>query len=360
MLVVDQVLSRALSLGASDIHLAQRDNQITVRFRVEGRLSGDTQIDDGETSKVMARIKALAKLVTYRGDVPQEGRLHTRLGSVEARVSIIPILGGERAVIRLGIPAATDWLPSQLGLGEDTTTRLETALGNISGVILFTGPAGSGKTTSAYACLRYLLREPDARSIVSLEDPVECEMQDVAQSQIDPDRGYDWSTGMKAILRQDPEIMFVGEIRDSETARIVFQAAMTGQLVISTMHARSTADAIRRLLDMNVPAHHVRSCLDFLSCQRLFPTLCECQSVREPKTSDRCTRCHGTGYSKRVLLAELLPPVEGELARTVVADASASDIQTAALQSGLQALSTLEAEAVEAGLLRHHPMPKQK
>lgn len=327
--VLDRLMAGAALVGASDVHLELSDNTITLRWRVQGQLVELAKIPDGKSTQVLSRIKALARMVSYRSDVPQEGRmtLATTSGQVEARVGTLPLVHGERVVIRLAGKQAVQWLPEDLGLPPEAIDRLFAALQQASGVVLITGPAGSGKTTTAYACLRHLIsNQCRTRSIVSLEDPVESEIVGVAQSQISISTGYSWADGLKAVLRQDPEVLLVGEIRDDETARVVFQAAMTGQLVISTMHARSTADALRRLLDMQVPVHHVRSALDFLICQKLLtaaPILAESEPASDQASTSAATRT-------RLLQVELLPLIEGELAQALLNNAGSRELEAIA------------------------------
>lgn len=340
--VVERLLQAALSEGASDIHIEKTGAGVQLRWRVHGNLVDLGTCLDGKTTNILGRIKALARLVTYRHDIPQEGRIVWADRSLEARVGTLPTLHGERAVIRLVNQRAHAWLPEQLGLSPAILSRLQAALEAPSGVILITGPAGAGKTTTAYACLRYLLgRTEFPRSLVALEDPIEAELAGVSQSQINPAIGYTWSDGLKALLRQDPEVMLVGEIRDAETAAIVFQAAMTGQLVISTMHARTVSDALRRLLDMHVPVHHLRSALDFLLCQRLAPARCmTCQGQATEQVS-QCLDCGGKGFCGRTPQAELLPVIEGELAEAIQAGAGSIELQRAAHSQGMQPLAIL-------------------
>ncbi len=348
--VVDRVLQAAVAVGASDIHFDSTPAGIAVKWRVAGSLIGVCEIADGKSTSILGRIKALARLITYRYDVPQEGRLVLADQKLEARVGTLPTLHGERAVIRIVAKQTHDWLPSQLGLPETTLLRLVSSLQAYSGVILITGTAGSGKTTTAYACLRQILSDLALRrNVVTLEDPVEAELAGAAQSQINPSVGYDWSAGLKALLRQDPEVMLVGEIRDAETAAVVFQAALTGQLVISTMHARSTADAIRRLLDMQVPIQHMRSALSGLICQRLVRRLCPSCHGSLHSASPVCEACLGVGFSGRVLLSEMFPNIEGQLARVLQQDADSSTIHASAQSLGMQSLAKQAAQEVARG-----------
>ncbi len=365
--LVDRVLSAAIEARASDIHWDMLADESIVRWRIDGCLLDIGAFAIGKTSSVAARIKSVAGLLTYRSDIPQEGRMVISGSSIEARVGTLPTLYGERIVIRLAKATAKDWRLVDLGMPKPAEDRLRTALTFSSGVILITGPAGSGKTTTAYACLREIvgsiqspnsLRQP--RAIVSLEDPIEQSIQGIAQSQIHASIGYTWSAGLKAILRQDPEVMLVGEIRDIETANIVFQAALAGQLVISTMHARSAADALRRLMDMQVSPHHLRSGFGLLICQRLMrglPVQTEAaanqENVGESALSGKSFR------DSRILLAENLPAMEERLARLILQDADTLVLQEAAIAAGMNSLWQQSQSLRDRGVINEDEIQRQ-
>ena len=366
--VVDRILQAAVTHGVSDIHLDAQGKAggVSLKWRIDGNLLAAGNLPEGESTSIVARVKALARLITYRYDIPQEGRMIFGEQALEARVGTLPTLHGERVVIRLIAKQTCEWLPEQLGLPNDILTAMRGQLRSDSGVVLIAGTAGSGKTTTAYACLRAVLQDAaPQRSVVTLEDPIEAELAGACQSQINQAVGYDWSDGLKALLRQDPEVTLVGEIRDAQTAAMVFQAAMTGQLVITTMHARSAADALRRLLDMQVPPHHLLSGLNLLLCQRLLRGACaDCRNEQRPSGSngdshhelregsqslDRCATCGGSGYAGRVLLAEQLPPLEGELARTLWQSVDTRSLARISQSLGMRTLDTLTTEAARAG-----------
>jgi type II secretory ATPase GspE/PulE/Tfp pilus assembly ATPase PilB-like protein len=347
--VVDRILKSAVAANATDIHLELNRDQTLLLWRVDGTLIDLGSVPNGHTTSILNRIKALARLVTYRSDIPQEGRLIVPEYQLEARVGTLPTLHGERAVIRLATGREKLRSLRELGLTEAALNQTRQAIHSASGVILICGPAGAGKTTTAYACLRELANENLApRSLVTLEDPIEIEFPGAAQSQINPSVGYDWASGLKALLRQDPEVMLVGEIRDAATAAVVFDAAVTGQLVVTTMHARSAADAVRRLLDMQIPPHHLLSGLNLLMCQRLLRAACVCQrleSLVKGEVLAPCPTCGGSGYTGRFLLAEVFPKIEMELARALMADTNTKQIESIAQAAGM---STLLQQATEA------------
>lgn len=373
--LVQRLLQAAVEVGASDIHLEVAAAEVSLKWRVMGCLLPIASVPDGEQTKILGRVKALARLITYRHDIPQEGRMQLPNQAVEARVSTLPTLHGERAVIRLVASRTQNWQLSDLGLPPATHQQLSHGLRRASGVLLICGTPGAGKTTTAYACVREVLQAASQlRSIVSLEDPIEVEVPGVAQSQVNPAVGYDWTSGLKALLRQDPEVVLIGEIREADTAAAVFQAALAGQLVITTLHARSAVDALRRLMDMQVPAHHLRAALNVLVCQRLVPKRCtECQAtyasasaqhdsqsevqLSPPQLSPlqsvtgRCTTCGGSGTQGRLLLSECLPPIEGELARVLLQAADVTTLRAAAQAQGMRTLSTLAREYSEQGII---------
>ena len=333
--ITDRLLITASENGASDLHLDSLADGLVIRMRSKGLLSTLANVPYGQTSQVIARIKSLAGLLTYRTDVPQEGRISLASGT-DARVCTLPTLHGERLVIRFSVSQTQQWQLEDLGLPTCVLNRLERSLDAASGVVLVCGPAGSGKTTTAYAILQKLANADSTirRCLVSLEDPIEQVIDGVSQSQIQPSVGFDWASGLKAILRQDPEVMLIGEIRDAETARIVFQAAATGQLVVSTMHARSVADAVTRLIDMDVPKHQILSALLLLIAQRLVRSNANSNSNRD-----------------RVLLVEELPKMEAQLREAILSEGGAEQIETAAIAQGMRPLRDLAMESLERGEL---------
>ena len=331
--ITDRLLQTAAENAASDLHLDAQVDGLIVRMRSKGILSILANIPFGQNSQVIARIKALAGLLTYRTDVPQEGRIRLASGN-DARVCTLPTLHGERLVIRFSISQTEHWRLEDLGLTTGVLNRLKQSIDAASGVILVCGPAGSGKTTTAYAIVQKLA-QADAtirRCLVSLEDPIEQVIDGVSQSQIQPNVGFDWASGLKAILRQDPEVMLIGEIRDADTAKIVFQAAATGQLVVSTMHARCTADAVTRLIDMDVPKHQLLSSLLLLTAQRLVRSNSSSQSNRD-----------------RVLLVEVLPKLESELREAILSEGGSEQLELAAVSRGMKPLRALALESLERG-----------
>ena len=235
---VDELLAAATELGTSDVHVQPTGDGLDVRWRLDGVLQTVGVFPRGEAADIVARLKVLAELLTYRTDVPQEGRIRRPASSVEMRVSTFPTLHGERAVVRLFAGGGGFSYLEDLGLPTEIHASLRELLAETSGALLITGPAGSGKTTTAYAALREVVRTAGCqKSIVSLEDPIEVAVDGVAQSQVQVSAGFDFLTGLRSLMRQDPEVIFVGEIRDRITAETAFQASLTGHLVQTTFHA---------------------------------------------------------------------------------------------------------------------------
>lgn len=358
---VDLLLPAARASGASDVHLQPTADQLEIRWRIDGVLQPVGSFPRGTVADVIARLKVLCGLLTYRNDVPQEGRLRDGNSDVEMRISTFPTLFGERAVIRLFSSPQQFLYPADLLLPAEIENSLQRWLQETSGVAIVSGPAGSGKTTTIYACLRELVRGGVGKSIVTLEDPIESALVGVAQSQVNPAAGFDLPIGLRSILRQDPEVIAVGEIRDRETAETVFQAALTGHLVLTTFHAGSVATALGRLLDLGIEPYLLRSGLRGLLCQRLLRRLCVCAvpaatadaflnlDVTAAKVAQGCEACRETGYRGRTVLAEALPPLEGELATALLARSDARRLEALAREAGLVPIWQRALSAVESG-----------
>lgn len=360
--IVAYILRAACEARASDIHFTVGADELNVLWRIDGVLQQVAMLPRTLAPNVIARLKVLAELLTYRTDVPQEGRLRDSSADVEMRLSTFPTLYGEKGVVRLFANSEQYRWPVELGLPDDLLQELLSLLHETAGAVLITGPAGSGKTTTAYACLRELQREADGgKSLVSLEDPIESVLTGVSQSPVNRTVGFDYATGLRSLMRQDPDVILVGEIRDRETAETVFQACLTGHLVLSTFHAGSSAEAISRLGDMGIEPYLLRTGLRAIVCQRLFRRLCECAEWTSDETaklgfdvprvriSKGCDRCAGTGYSGRLILAELLHPDGNEVGRAIIERREASEIQERAIQSGFVSVSERALSAISAG-----------
>jgi type II secretory ATPase GspE/PulE/Tfp pilus assembly ATPase PilB-like protein len=302
-------------------------------------------------------------MITYRTDIPQEGRIRGSPGEVEMRISTFPTYFGERAVIRMFGGSGEYQRIDDLGLPDEIRATLLALLDETSGAILFSGPAGSGKTTTLYTCLRELVAASrGGRSVMTMEDPIEVIVPGVAQAQINPPVGFDLETGLRSMLRQDPEVIAVGEIRDLATAEVSFQASLTGHLVLCTFHAGSAAGVIGRLSEMGIEPYVITSGVRAIVCQRLVRRLCECAratadpaellglEVRRARIAVGCDICRGTGYRGRISLAEILTPSNHEISQAIRTRADVNQLETVALKSGMTGLHERARLTVEAGV----------
>ncbi len=360
--VVQRVLATGQQLGVSDVHFQPDAQGLELRFRIDGVLQVAAHFPATVAPNLIARLKVQADLLTYRTDVPQEGRIRSPQSNVEMRVSTFPTLYGEKAVVRFFSGPARYERLEDLGLPDDVMATLPRLLADTSGAIFATGPAGSGKTTTLYACLREIAAASGGgRSLVSLEDPIEVPVAGVAQAQVNSSVGFDLATGLRFMMRQDPEVIMVGEIRDRATAEAAFQATLTGHLLLSTMHAGSAAEAIGRFLDIGIEPYVLRSAVRTILCQRLVRRLCDCARpsneadarlglpVSEVRLPVGCDACRGTGYRGRILLVEMLTPERTELGRAILSRSDASTLERLAIEGGMVTRWQRACAAVEAG-----------
>jgi len=298
--VVSELIRRAEAAGASDIHLQMTgpETGAAVAFRLDGVLTPVTQLPPEVAERVFGRIKFLARLKTYQESLPQDGRINRADSGAQhdLRVATYPTVTGEKIVLRLFQQAAVASL-GELGFPPDTTADLERFLAGQSGLLLLTGPAGSGKTTTIYACLRHLAA-PGGRHIITVEDPVEQVLPGVMQTEVNEARGLTFAVAARHLLRQDPQVLVLGEIRDDETANLAVRAALTGHLVISTLHAGSCQGVFERLLLMGPDAHAVTSAVEMVLNQRLLRRRCAACA------GEGCAACLATGYRGRLPVVE--------------------------------------------------------
>ncbi len=365
--VVQLLLDHARESRASDLHLVPNaKKQLDVLCRIDGLLHPVACIESAAPN-IVSRLKVLAELLTYRTDLPQEGRIrNTGTGAetpVEMRVSTFPTVHGEKAVVRLFAGSSRFLKLDDLRFPEDVLSQCIEWLAQPQGVLLVSGPAGAGKTTTLYAALRQIqLQSLTPRSLCSLEDPIESLVPGVAQSQIQPHAGFTYEVGLKSLLRQDPEVLMVGEIRDKVTAEIVFQASLTGHQVLTTFHAGRAAEACGRLLDMGIEPYIIKSGLLGVLGQRLVRTLCSCHRestdpadllgwpVQRAGVAVGCPECGMTGYKGRMPLVEALTPRHGTIGSALLRRADVHEIDQAAIAAGMVPLQQRAAQAIEAGL----------
>ncbi|MBC8380806.1 MAG: type II secretion system ATPase GspE [SAR92 clade bacterium] len=321
--LLNAILAESLKEKASDIHIEPYEKESLVRFRLDGVLSTVLKPSVQITPLLISRIKVMSKLDIAEKRLPQDGRMSVKLGgrSIDLRISTMPSSHGERVVMRLLDKDAGKLQVDDLGMPKDTSDQLDDLIRRPHGIILVTGPTGSGKTTTLYAALQQMDRQ--GRNIMTVEDPVEYDLPGISQTQINLRAGMTFARGLKAILRQDPDVILIGEIRDGETAEIATQSSLTGHLVLSTLHTNTAAGAITRLQDLGVDSFLLASTIRGILSQRLLRRLClSCRKPVEPNEFNRellglevgkaiyeaggCPKCNSTGYAGRQALFELV------------------------------------------------------
>jgi type IV pilus assembly protein PilB len=301
------IVSQALHARASDIHVEALEHKTVIRIRVDGVLQILQVPIAVEHERIIARIKILARLDIAEQRIPQDGRLSVGLNytrpDIDCRVSILPTLHGEKAVVRL-LPSPTTALDlGLLGLHAPQLAHFADAIAQPDGLILVTGPTGSGKTRTLYSCLNQL--NTSGRNVCTIEDPIEIRLAGVNQIAYHPKAGLDFNGIIRALLRQDPDVIMIGEIRDAVTAELAMQAAQTGHLVLSTLHTRGALASIQRLRSLGIASDVLRACLRCVSSQRLARQICYACHAEE--SIDGCLQCGGTGLFDRIGIHEVLP-----------------------------------------------------
>lgn len=325
--VVDYVLAQGVLHGASDVHFDPYGDALVVRYRLDGLLHDVARLDASVKRQLTARLKVVSRLATYKRSIAQEGRAAARIAgrTVDFRFSSIPTIHGEKVCVRIFDPAKSIFALDALGMSADTLNTFQRMLMQPQGMILLTGPSSSGKTTTMYASLNFLReKRKNLSSIATVEDPVEYDLQVVNQTQVNTNAGLTFAGALRTVLRQDPEVIMIGEIRDSETAAIAVQAGLTGHLILSTVHARSAAGVLLRLIDLGVEPYLLASSVTGVLSQRLVRTVCgSCAKPYIPApdeqahfglrgddrfaAGDGCGACSGTGYTGRTGIFQLLP-----------------------------------------------------
>ncbi len=359
--LVNEILCEAIDARASDIHLEAQASGMKIRYRIDGVLQ--TQPTPPAINRfqaaIVSRLKIMARMNIAEKRKPQDGRIKVKVKGreIDIRVSIIPMLNGEGVVMRILDKDAMTFSLSSLGLEPDTYEQFQKLIDRPHGIILVTGPTGSGKTTTLYSCLQEI--KDEGTKIITTEDPIEYQLEGINQIQVNPKVGLTFAASLRSILRHDPDVILVGEIRDLETAENAIQASLTGHLVFSTLHTNDSAGAFVRMIDMGVEPFLVTSTLEGVMAQRLVRTLCpKCREPYMPSVEELpddfpveqfvksgqplyravgCRHCRGTGYRGRLGIFELLVPDE-TIRRLAAERAPSNQIQQAAIQKGMRTL----------------------
>jgi general secretion pathway protein E len=330
--LVDELLAKAVDTGASDIHFEPTGSDLIVKFRLDGAMNTVESLPKAVSDNVISRLKVLGGLLTYRNDVPQEGRMEINNGHtniIDRRLSVFPTIYGQRAVVRIFYQNSELTDLGKLGFAPEIYAALKQITYANQGVLLVTGPAGSGKSTTLGTVLRHIQKQFPGKSIVTLEDPVEIRLDGVTQVQITPFGPMTFPTALRSLLRQDPQVLMIGEIRDAETAKIAIEAGLTGHLLMSTMHSGSAASAILRLLEMGIEPYQVTSSISAVLNQRLVRRLCDkCkkQTTAGNYESAGCDNCFGTGFKGRMLIAELVR-LDSQLRKAILARTDTDEME---------------------------------
>jgi type IV pilus assembly protein PilB len=367
----NELLKLAIQMGSSDVHLEPRPTGLLPRYRVDGSLRSGQELPVDLTQPIISRFKVLANLDITESRMPQDGRFRARYGTrtFDFRVSTLPGIHGEKVVLRLLDHSSLVTDLQKLGFSQRDKVQFESMLERSHGMILVTGPTGSGKTTTLYAALA--CTQDDEKNIITIEDPVEYELAGVNQSNVQSDIGFTFASALRAILRQDPDVILVGEIRDEETADVAVRAALTGHLLLSTLHTNSAVATITRLQDMNVPSYLIASSLTGVLAQRLARMNCRYCREEIPQSDVRrdewsqffdlphnapmhigkgCEKCNGTGRRGRVALVEILD-VGPKLRKAIMGGQEASSLRQAAKEEGLRTLRDDARDKILAGIL---------
>ena len=369
--LVNDILFRALQLRASDIHVHPYESKIQIRYRIDGILYDTLSLNKNVLPLIISRIKVMAGMDIAERRMPQDGRCSVRLGQreVDLRISTVPTSFGERSVMRLLDKSTGLFTLDELGLSGEDLNKFDSLLTRSHGVIFVTGPTGSGKSTTLYACLNRI--NSAEKNVLTIEDPIEYQLEGISQIQVASKKGMTFATSLRHVLRQDPDVIMVGEVRDIETARMAIQSSLTGHLVFSTLHTNDSAGAVSRLLDLGVEPYLVSSSLIAIIAQRLVRKVCQdCKEPVKPtlnelrelglgeKVSDLegeffvgkgCEKCFQTGYRGRTGIYEMMM-INEETQNLIYKRESAGKIKRYALDTGLKTLRMDGARKALAGI----------
>ncbi len=347
--LVNMILFEALRRGASDVHVHPMEERLAIRFRVDGMLVDAFSPPLSLASAISSRLKVMTELDIANRHAPQDGQTTVRIGQkkIDIRLSVIPTIFGERIVLRLLDQSQNELDLSAVGMSKKLQTKLMDCVERPNGILLVTGPTGSGKTTTLYAALGRIDRA--SRNVMTIEDPVEYHLDGISQMQVNIKRDVTFATGLRSLLRQDPDVILVGEIRDPETAQLAIQASLTGHFVLATLHTNDAPSAIPRLLDIGVEPYLVTSSLVGVLAQRLLRRLCTTCKGAGTHNGEPCETCFGTGYKGRLAAHELMLMTD-ELRQLTAQRADGVTLYEAAVNTGFEPMKTDALEKVKQGL----------
>jgi general secretion pathway protein E len=348
--LVNMILFEALRRRASDVHVHPQENRLLIRFRVDGLLMDAFSPPIALAPAISSRLKVMTELDIANRHSPQDGHTTVRIGSrkIDIRFSCIPTVYGERLVLRLLDQSSVQLSLDQIGMGKKMQASLMDLVDHPTGILLVTGPTGSGKTTTLYAALQRVDRA--TRNVMTIEDPVEYHLDGISQMQVNPKRGVTFATGLRALLRQDPDVILVGEVRDKETAQLAVQASLTGHLVLATLHTNDAPSAITRLVDIGIEPYLITSSLLAVLAQRLVRRRCStCGGSGRSADGSRCDPCWGSGYKGRLAVYELMRMTD-RMRVLANKNADAVELLAAARDEGFEDMRIDAAEKIAAGL----------
>ena len=371
--LVNMILFQALKMRASDVHIQPFEDKVLVRYRIDGVLYDMESPPKSVQEAIVSRVKVMGKMDIAERRIPQDGRASIRVGDseVDVRISSVPTNYGERIVMRLLDKSAGIFELDELGFNDRQRELMEQVIHLSHGIIFVTGPTGSGKSTTLYAVLSQI--NSTDKNIITIEDPIEYHLDNISQIQVSTKKGLTFAAGLRSLLRQDPDIMMVGEVRDEETARISIQAALTGHLVFTTLHTNDAAGAVTRMLDIGLEPYLVASSLIMVIAQRLVRRICpDCKSHRSPIEEDErnmeqlkitldmlpsegvpfgqgCELCYQTGYAGRVAIYEMLP-INESVKGLIIEHSSANKIKKLGIEEGMRTLRQDGVEKIIKGL----------
>jgi len=352
--LVNMILFEAIRRRASDVHIHPEENRLVIRYRVDGMLVDAFSPPTSLASAISSRIKVMTELDIANRHSPQDGYTSVRVGSkkIDIRLSVIPTVYGERLVMRLLDQSQTQLSLDQVGMTEAMQTELMDIVDRPNGMLLVTGPTGSGKTTTLYAALQKIDRA--TRNVMTIEDPVEYHLEGISQMQVNPKRDVTFAKGLRALLRQDPDVILVGEIRDQETAQLAIQASLTGHFVLATLHTNDAPGAIPRLIDIGLEPFLITSSLLGVLAQRLVRKICPtCNGTAfehsHTGNAKRCDSCLGTGYRGRLAVYEIMK-MNDTLRRLTAQNADGVTLYEAAVDAGFKPMREDALDKVKRGL----------